>query len=241
MKCWKGEETVSLIKNGIISLIALLIVTIGIVKHFDSPLNQLIGYNVLIEGVIESNGVPTSYWMGSGVVISKDGNIVTAKHCVDGATYVKVTLQDGKEFIVNRYFTDKYADVAIIDIPGDGYTFTTMGDSDVLQKGDMMYHIGNAGGLWENQFFKGKVYKNHFRRIIFPNTEFIFLEMQVVGGCSGGGLYHNDKFMGIVVMGGYDFTLAVPSSVIKNVYDRYLFNTKLDVLLDIILQTDLLD
>jgi S1-C subfamily serine protease len=206
-----------------------------------SCVKQVTKCNVLIEGVIESNGIPESYWIGSGVVISENGNIVTAKHCVEGATYVKVTLQDGQEFIVNKFFTDKNSDVAIIDIPGDGYSFATIGDSNALTKGNRVYHIGNPGGLWENTFFTGKVYKNHFRRIIFPNTEFLFLKMGVAGGCSGGGIYYDNKLVGIVSKGGDDFTLAVPSNVMKKVYDRYLLIQDFSNLLDYILQKDLLN
>jgi S1-C subfamily serine protease len=180
-------------------------------------------YNVLIEGMVERNGELLSYWMGSGVIISKDGNIVTAKHCVNEATKLKVTLQDGTYYYVTDFFKDKDADVAIIDIPGNNYKYAEIGDSDTISKGDKLFNIGNASGIWENSVFYGVVYKNHFTRYIFPNTELILLRMKVFGGCSGGGLYKGDTLYGIVVMGDdVKMTLAVPSNIVSNLYKRYL-------------------
>jgi serine protease Do len=186
-------------------------------------------YNVLVEGVVEANGVLTEYWIGSGVLISKDGNIVTAKHCVNGATKLKITLQDGSYYYVTDYFKDRYADVAIIDIPGKDYKFANIGDSDIIEAGDRLHNIGNAQGTWENSVLWGVVYKNHFTRYIYPNTELILLDMGVFGGCSGGGLYRGTILYGIVVMGNSDnVTLAVPSNVVKDLHKRYLITMDLE-------------
>ncbi len=188
--------------------------------------------NVLVEGVTDCNGLIIDYWMGSGVIISKDGNIVTAKHCVEGATKVKITLQNGNSYYVYDYFFDDTSDVAIIDIPGEDYIFSDIGNSNSIRPGDKVYNVGNALGLWENTVIYGKVYKNHFKRIIFPDTEFIFLEMSVYGGCSGGGLYRGGLLEGIVVMGGENITLAVPSSIISNLYDKYIMYNDFEKIAD---------
>ncbi len=206
-----------------IILVLLVLFCVFNVMHTKLDVKSAVSYNVLIEGIVESNGELLSYWMGSGVIISKNGNIVTAKHCVNGATKLKVTLQDGSYYYVTDYFKDDNADVAIIDIPGNDYKYAEIGNSDDIKTGDKLFNVGNAEGIWENSVFYGIVRKNHFTRYIFPNTELIFLEMKIFGGCSGGGLYRGNTLYGIVVMGdSVRVTLAVPSNVVLNLYKRYL-------------------
>jgi serine protease Do len=216
----------------------IILVVLGIVGAvIDKPsIKATQSYNVLVEGIVEANGVLTEYWVGSGVLISKDGNIVTAKHCVDGASKLKITLQDGSYYYVTEYFKDRYADVAIIDIPGKDYKFASIGDSDIIKAGDRLHNIGNAEGTWENSVLWGVVYKNHFTRYIYPNTELIFLNMKVFGGCSGGGLYKGVTLYGIVVMGdNVNITLAVPSNVVKDLYKRYLIAIDLESIAELFL------
>jgi len=207
----------------IVTLVLVALLGIFLATYTTRNVEVAKNYNVLIEGMVEENGELLTYWMGSGVIISKDGNIVTAKHCVNGATKLKVTLQDGSYYYVTDYFKDRDADIAIIDIPGNNYKYANIGDSDAIKKGDKLFNVGNAEGIWENSVFSGVVYKNHFARYIFPNTEFILLKMKIFGGCSGGGLYQGNTLYGIVVMGnGVDVTLAVPSNAVSNLYRRYL-------------------
>jgi S1-C subfamily serine protease len=217
------------------TLMFIILTVLGIMGAvIDKPgIKATQSYNVLVEGIVEANGVLTEYWIGSGVVISEDGNVVTAKHCVDGATKLKITLQDGSYYYVTKYFKDKYADIAIIDIPGKDYKFASIGDSDTIKSGDRLHNVGNAEGIWENSVLWGVVYKNHFTRYIYLNTELIFLNMKVFGGCSGGGLYRGVTLYGIVVMGdGVNVTLAVPSNAVKNLYKRYLMATDLESIAD---------
>jgi len=178
-------------------------------------------FNVLIEGIVEDNNEISDYWVGSGVIISEDGYILTAKHCVEGSDYIKVTLPNREEFIITDFYLDEEYDFAIIKLPIEVTQYAVLGDSNDLSKGNIIYNIGNAGGIWRDKVTFGTVYDNHFKRIILDDLEYVFSKMKVAGGCSGGGVYRYNKLIGVVSLGGYNSCWIVPINEIKRDFTWY--------------------
>ena len=86
--------------------------------------------------------------LGSGVIISPEGYIVTNNHVVDGATSVVVTLHDKREFKARVIGTDPRTDIAVIKIDGSGaFPSLTLGDSSKVEVGDIVLAIGNPFGV----------------------------------------------------------------------------------------------
>ena len=181
-------------------------------------------YNVVVE--VERQGrFGPRYSVGSGVVISEDGLILTAGHVVEDASKVKVTLSDGQEFITEVFYADPNEDVGLIPLFTDVNDFIHLSDSNDITPYDIVYNIGNANGIWDNSIFFGIVYENHFKRMFLDiDSEFMFAKMKVYPGCSGGGVYHYNKLIGVVVMGvtrDRQATFIVPSNVCAQVIEDY--------------------
>jgi serine protease Do len=85
--------------------------------------------------------------LGSGVVVSPDGYILTNNHVVDGATDVKVSFNDKSEFPAKIVGTDKYADIAVLKVDRSGLASLPFADSSKAQVGDVVLAMGEPFGL----------------------------------------------------------------------------------------------
>jgi serine protease Do len=85
--------------------------------------------------------------LGSGVIITSDGMIVTNNHVIEGATDIKVDLSDKREFQAKLVGTDAKTDIAVLKIEASGLPTLAIGDSSKLQVGDMIFAIGEPFGL----------------------------------------------------------------------------------------------
>ncbi|MFD7060416.1 S1C family serine protease [Streptomyces sp. NPDC059906] len=85
---------------------------------------------------------------GSGVIITDDGEIITNNHVVAGASSVKVTTNDGKQYTADVVGTDSKKDLALIKLENaSGLKAATLGDSDGIGVGDQVVAIGSPEGL----------------------------------------------------------------------------------------------
>lgn len=84
---------------------------------------------------------------GSGVIISKDGYILTNNHVVEKATHVEVTLHDKREFEAEVVGTDPLTDLAVIKIDANDLPAANLGNSDNLKVGQWVMAIGNPLSL----------------------------------------------------------------------------------------------
>jgi putative serine protease PepD len=90
----------------------------------------------------------TGEGLGSGVIVSADGRILTNNHVVANAEQVTVTLADGRTVDATVEGTDPASDLAVIQAEGvSGLTPATFGNSDDVQVGDEVIAIGSPGGL----------------------------------------------------------------------------------------------
>ena len=86
--------------------------------------------------------------LGSGVIVSPDGYILTANHVVEGADKVKVALASGeKEFDAKVIGNDPATDTAVLKVDGKNMPAITLADSDKLEVGDVVLAIGNPFGV----------------------------------------------------------------------------------------------
>jgi serine protease Do/serine protease DegQ len=85
--------------------------------------------------------------LGSGVIISADGYILTNNHVVEGADELKVSLTDDREFTAKVIGADPKTDVAVIKIDADKLPAITLADSDKLRVGDVVFAVGNPLGV----------------------------------------------------------------------------------------------
>ena len=87
--------------------------------------------------------------LGSGVIVSPDGYILTNNHVIDKATEIRVMLQDKREFSGKVIGADPKTDIAVVKIAASGLPTITLGDSSKLAVGDYAFAIGNPFGVGE--------------------------------------------------------------------------------------------
>ncbi|MCX6952402.1 MAG: trypsin-like peptidase domain-containing protein, partial [Verrucomicrobia bacterium] len=85
--------------------------------------------------------------MGSGVIVSPDGYILTNNHVVEGADELKVSLADDREFVAKVIGTDPKTDVAVIKIESEKLPVVVLADSEKLRVGDIVFAVGNPLGV----------------------------------------------------------------------------------------------
>ena len=84
---------------------------------------------------------------GSGVIISRDGYILTNNHVIEGASLVTVKLGENAKYTAKVVGTDPATDVAVLKIEGESFPFVALGDSDKVRVGEWVIAVGNPFGL----------------------------------------------------------------------------------------------
>jgi len=81
--------------------------------------------------------------LGSGVIVTADGYILTNNHVVEGADELKVSLSDEREFVAKVIGADPKTDIAVVKIDATNLPVVTLADSDKLRVGDIVFAVGN--------------------------------------------------------------------------------------------------
>ena len=137
---------------------------------------------------------------GSGVIISQDGYILTCAHVVDGATSVKVQLQNGETYDASIVGSDATSDIAVLKIEATGLTPAVIGDSDALAVGETVVAVGNPLGTLSNTVTDGIISALN-REVTVEDNDMTLLQTNasISPGNSGGGLFNaNGELIGIV-------------------------------------------
>jgi serine protease Do len=100
---------------------------------------------------------PLEHGIGSGIIISPDGYIVTNNHVVDGAMQIKVTLNDRRVMDAKLIGTDKLTDLAVIKIDGHNLPSLAWGDSTKLRPGQTVLAFGSPFGYFQDSVTRGIV------------------------------------------------------------------------------------
>jgi Do/DeqQ family serine protease len=164
--------------------------------------------------------------LGSGVIVSPDGYILTNNHVVQGAEEIKVILFDKREFKGKVVGTDPRTDLAVIKINAKDLPTIKIGDSNRLKTGDIVLAIGNPFGLSQT-ITMGIVSAVGRSNIGLADFEdFIQTDAPINPGNSGGALVNADgELVGIntaiySTSGGYmGIGFAIPSDMAKSVMD----------------------
>jgi len=90
---------------------------------------------------------PKQHGLGSGVIVSKEGYLLTNNHVIDNADEVKVALSDGREFDAKVVGKDPKSDIAVLKIDTKDLPALELADSDQIEVGDIVLAIGNPFGV----------------------------------------------------------------------------------------------
>ena len=164
--------------------------------------------------------------LGSGVIISESGYILTNNHVIEGADEIEVILNDSRKAIAKVIGTDPDTDLAILKIELDKLPVIVLGNSDSLQVGDPVLAIGNPFGV--GQTVTGGIVSALGRNQLGINTfeNFIQTDAAINPGNSGGALVDvNGALMGINTAiysrsgGSMGIGFAIPVSTAKQVLE----------------------
>ncbi len=164
--------------------------------------------------------------LGSGVIVAKNGVIVTNNHVIEGADEIRVVLHDRREFDATLVATDEKTDLAILKIETNGKVFPVVGlaDSDDLEVGDLVLAIGNPFGVGQT-VTSGIVSALSRSGVGLSNLgSFIQTDAAINPGNSGGALIGLDgRLVGINTAifsksgGSQGIGFAVPSNMVRAV------------------------
>ncbi|MBA0088722.1 MAG: DegQ family serine endoprotease [Acidobacteria bacterium Pan2503] len=172
--------------------------------------------------------------LGSGVVVSPEGYILTNNHVVDGATDVRVTLSDKREFQGRVVGTDPKTDIAVLQVAASNLSPITIGDSSKAEVGDTVLAIGDPFGVGET-VTKGIVSATGRGNLGIEDYEdFIQTDAPINPGNSGGALINDrGELVGINTAilthgsgGNQGIGFAVPSNLARTVLEEILKSGK---------------
>ncbi len=164
--------------------------------------------------------------MGSGVIVSADGLILTNSHVVKDADEIKVNLSDKRSFTAKVIGADQESDIALIKIDATGLPIAELGDSNKIRVGEIVFAIGNPLGF-NRTVTSGIISATGRTNVgIIDYEDFIQTDAAINPGNSGGPLVNIEgKVIGINTAiasrsGGYQgIGFAIPSNSAKLIMD----------------------
>lgn len=175
---------------------------------------------------------PPQEGLGSGVIVSGDGYILTNSHVVRGADTIKVTLGDGRELTAKVVGSDPQSDLAVIKVDAKSLPAITFADSDKLEVGDLVLAIGNPFGIGQT-VTSGMVSGLGRATLGLDYEDFIQTDAAINPGNSGGALVDAEgRLVGINTAilsrsGGFQgIGFAIPANLARNVMEQLVANGK---------------
>jgi serine protease Do len=172
--------------------------------------------------------------MGSGVIVSPNGYILTNNHVVDHATTVTVIMPDKHEYSARVVGTDPKTDIAVLKVDAGSLEPITIGDSDKVQVGDYVLAIGNPFGVGKTVTMGIVSATGRANLGIEDYEDFIQTDASINPGNSGGALVNDrGELIGINTAilangseGNQGIGFAVPVDVARNVMDQIINHGK---------------
>src|SRR5829696_8453213 len=175
--------------------------------------------------------------LGSGVIVSADGTILTNNHVVEGAEKITVLLSDNKSFDAKLVGSDRPSDLAVLKIEAQNMPFLSLGNSDTVRVGDIVLAIGNPLGI--GQTVTAGIISAKGRRTGLSDgqsfEDFLQTDAPINRGNSGGALVNlNSELIGInsqILSGGpsggnIGIGFSIPSNMAKSVMEQLLRDGK---------------
>ncbi|MDT0554283.1 trypsin-like peptidase domain-containing protein [Urechidicola vernalis] len=164
--------------------------------------------------------------IGSGVIVSSDGYIITNNHVIDGASEIEITLNDKKTYKAELIGTDATNDIALVKVDAQNLPYVTFGDSDAVKVGEWVLAVGNPYNLTAT--VTAGIVSAKGRDLLGSGKTDSYLQTDAVvnSGNSGGALVNTrGELIGINTMitsttGSYiGYSFAVPSNIAKKVIE----------------------
>ncbi len=184
-------------------------------------------------GRMKRNPAPKQVGVGSGVIVSKDGYILTNNHVVENAEEVKVQIGDqGEEISAKVVGTDPKSDIAVLKIDAKEKSFPalTVADSDKIEVGDVVLAVGNPFGIGQTVTM-GIVSATGRATLGLEYEDFIQTDAAINMGNSGGALVDADgRLVGINTAilsrsgGNQGIGFAVPANLARSVMESIIEN-----------------
>jgi len=166
--------------------------------------------------------------LGSGVIVSKEGHILTNHHVIADMTEIRVQLTDGRNAAARLIGSDPSTDIALLRVDENNLTPLPLGNSDDILVGQQVFAVGNPYGL-EESVSRGIVSAKGRRTGGDSEVEFIQHDAAVNQGNSGGPLLNiRGEILGINSQiysktGGWQgISFAIPSNTVRRVMDSII-------------------
>jgi serine protease Do len=168
--------------------------------------------------------------LGSGVIVSREGHVLTNNHVIEGMTQIEVTLADERTFPARLLDTDPNVDIAILKVDAPKLEPLPLGDSEIVRVGQLVFAIGNPFGLSET-VTAGIVSAKGRRTSRDSTVEYLQTDAAVNHGNSGGPLINlKGEIVGINTAiyarnedsGWLGISFAVPSNIARRALDSVL-------------------
>ena len=178
----------------------------------------------------EGRGRLTPRGIGSGVIVSPDGYILTNHHVVEGADKVEVSLNDRRRFTAKVVGNDAPSDIAVLKIEQTGLPTIPLGDSAQVEVGDVVLAIGNPLGIGQTVTMGIISAKGRSTRSGSGSYEdFIQTDAAINRGNSGGALVNlKGELIGVPSQilsqtgGSIGIGFAIPTAMARNVMDQLI-------------------
>lgn len=174
--------------------------------------------------------------LGSGVIVSEDGYILTNNHVIENFPgRIKVELSGNKSYVANVVGRDPKTDLAVMKVEADGLNYLKFGDSDSARVGDLVLAVGNPFGIGESvtMGIVSALGRSNIGIVDYEN--FIQTDAAINPGNSGGALINlNGELIGINTAiltrsGGYEgIGFAIPSNMAKRIFDQIKENGRVE-------------
>jgi serine protease Do len=219
-----NEEYTHLAATVVPSVVSITTMKTVVQRQWSDPLEYFFGGRLRHRNPTEQQ--VTS--LGSGVIVSQEGHIVTNNHVVNGTDDIVVELNDGRQAKAKVIGTDNQLDLAVLKIDLPQLTPLPLANSDLVKVGQVVFAIGNPFGL-EESVSQGIISAKDRRAISESSLEFFQTDTAINPGNSGGPLVNiKGEVVGINTAiysesgGNQGIGFAIPANVVKRAIKNFI-------------------
>ena len=212
------------VNPGVVAVIKKRDVLVGVRRSTGNPF-----FDHFFGGGLQYRREQRQQGLGSGVIVSRDGYVLTNNHVIAEADAIEVELGDGRTFDATLVGTDPQSDVAVLKIDGRDLPALKMGDSDKLKVGSWVLAIGNPYGLRHTVTYGIVSAIGRGNLDIVDYEDFIQTDAAINPGNSGGAMVNlRGELVGLNTAilsrsgGSQGIGLAVPINMARNIMQQII-------------------